>query len=369
MSSHSTPARRPILNVNGYKTPRNSIGVGGMAPGMEGSPSALAPALPFDWDAARGLKPPPYATPNGGKGSRLRKSVGTALSPAKKKVVRAAGWLERIQNIPSRISFQLALFPHNLPLPAPRTSARLGAGAAHALHFAARYAQTSALRDDQLGWEDMLRESGGGPAVPWLSVCSWALVGASLANAAYLATRTREYTHFRAQQPLPSEHARFVPAEDVFGRPDGGGAGVAWKLLAATWRWLTGTDAGPPIEAFVDGRVVQKVDMWMPEEFEKTFFAIYSPVHALLWTFWNPDNWVGTLIALGLLTVQLSILMKAYDALVKDTRILGASVLQEYDEKASPFVQPRINVIRRDACVQTHEAEIVHYRGSRRRYS
>lgn len=31
--------------------------------------------------------------------------------------------------------------------------------------------------------------------------------------------------------------------------------------------------------------------------------------------------------------MQLSILMKAYDALVKDTRILGASVLQEYDEK------------------------------------
>lgn len=184
-----------------------------------------------------------------------------------------------------------------------------------------RYVQVRALRDDELGWEDMLSEADAlaagfswvrlpppsPPAVAQLTaaqlaVLNCALVLASCANAAYLASRTREYTHFHTREPLATQHARFVPAEDIFGRPDGAGeparatrvARVAWKLVRATWcvtyaagprcgqpwlivpfcrRWMTGAEGPPPIEAMVDGRVIQKVDMWMPEEFEKTFFA------------------------------------------------------------------------------------------------
>ncbi|KZV81852.1 hypothetical protein EXIGLDRAFT_779236 [Exidia glandulosa HHB12029] len=390
MSSHSTPRRSVLAGPS--RTPRPSIGISASSSSSTSSPSALGPSLPFDWDAARGLKPPPYgyATPN--QGSRLRQSVGGssarksmgvgrtggALSPLKRiPLVRSVSWIERLQNWPSQISFQLSLFPHNVPLPHPRTSARIVAATLNTVHLVVRYSQVRQLRDDELGWEDMVSETNALslPGLSWLTLLNFACVMASLANAAYLASRTREYTHFYTRDPLPTQHARFVPAEEIFKRDDDEGepaiarrlARVAWKLVRATWRWLSGAEGPAPIQAMVDGRVIQKVDMWMPEEFEKTLFALYSPVHAVLWLFWSPQNWLGVLIALGLLSAQLSILMKAYDALVKDTRILGASVLQEYDEK---YVQPRINVVKRDAIVQTHEAEMIDWRpNARKRYS
>jgi len=119
--------------------------------------------------------------------------------------------------------------------------------------------------------------------------------------------------------------------------------------------------------------------MWMPEEFEKTFFTIYSPVHAVLWMFWTPLTWLSYSFAMAILGVQLSILMTAYDGLIKDTRILQASVMAEYDLNVRPlttcyqhlltaplqFVQPRLNIIKRDACVQTSEAEMLFVRKER----
>jgi len=57
-----------------------------------------------------------------------------------------------------------------------------------------------------------------------------------------------------------------------------------------------------------------------------------------------------------LLSVQLHILMRSYDLLLKDRAILSAEVMNEYDKK---FVQPRVFPMRRDASTQTHEAEMV----------
>lgn len=53
---------------------------------------------------------------------------------------------------------------------------------------------------------------------------------------------------------------------------------------------------------------------------------------------------------------QVRVLTTTYEALLKDRAIIAAEVLHEYDEK---FVSPRINPVRRDACVMTNEAEIV----------
>ena len=61
--------------------------------------------------------------------------------------------------------FQLALFPHNVPLPRARTSARVLAGLAHVLHLCVRYSATGHMSDDELGWEEMLSEADTAIAV------------------------------------------------------------------------------------------------------------------------------------------------------------------------------------------------------------
>ncbi|TFY73371.1 hypothetical protein EWM64_g10643 [Hericium alpestre] len=55
-------------------------------------------------------------------------------------------------------------------------------------------------------------------------------------------------------------------------------------------------------------------------------------------------------------SAQLRITTQTYEALLKDRAIIAAEVMHEYDTK---FVYPRINPIRTDACVQTHQGEIV----------
>ncbi|KAJ2981492.1 hypothetical protein NUW54_g10867 [Trametes sanguinea] len=49
-------------------------------------------------------------------------------------------------------------------------------------------------------------------------------------------------------------------------------------------------------------------------------------------------------------------LSRSYEALLKDKAIIAAEVLHEYDEK---FVYPRVNPVRKDAAVMTHESEMV----------
>ncbi|KAH7107794.1 hypothetical protein BKA62DRAFT_684465 [Auriculariales sp. MPI-PUGE-AT-0066] len=379
MSTYTTPARRQTYS--GARTPRPSIGIN-TGSYNKPAPSAMAPAVPFDWEAARGRKPPPYSTP---ENRRLRKLISSAVgtpsdtpsgtpwkgTPSGR---RSGGPHVRRVSLFQRSCFKLSLFPHNLPLPHPRTAARTLAGIVHVLHMVVRYTQTRTLRDDELGWEDMLSEADAAlPGFSWLTILNLFFVLVSLANAAYLASRSREYTHFRAQEPLNTPHARFVPAKEIFDDSANSGpsligrlGGVAWKLTKATWRWVAGVESPPAIEEVADGRVIQKVDMWMPEEFEKTFFTIYSPVHAILWMFWTPSHWLGITVAMTLLGIQLSILIKAYDGLVKDMRILQASVLAEYDQT---FVQPRLNIIRRDAMVQTYPGEIQNQERHRRRYT
>ncbi|KAG8800260.1 hypothetical protein FRC17_006914 [Serendipita sp. 399] len=53
---------------------------------------------------------------------------------------------------------------------------------------------------------------------------------------------------------------------------------------------------------------------------------------------------------------QLGIIVKSYSHLVKDRQIVDAEVLYEYQQR---FVNPRLNVIKKDACVMTHEAEMI----------
>jgi len=87
-----------------------------------------------------------------------------------------------------------------------------------------------------------------------------------------------------------------------------------------------------------------------------TLFGIYSPVHSFLWMATTSANWMWMGFVMAVVSFQLRALIRSYEALLKDKAIIAAEVLHEYDEK---FVYPRINPIRKDAAVMTHQAEMV----------
>jgi hypothetical protein len=60
------------------------------------------------------------------------------------------------------------MFPHNVPLPAPKTSAWLLGGGMHFLHFLLRINQVQKVPDSDLGWEDMYREHEGSSWFDWV---------------------------------------------------------------------------------------------------------------------------------------------------------------------------------------------------------
>ena len=127
------------------------------------------------------------------------------------------------------------------------------------------------------------------------------------------------------------------------------------------------------VNGSTDSERIQQLEVWSPGPLESNLFAIYSPVHALLWTAWTSANWMLLFCIMVAVSVQLSMTTRAYDALIKDKAIIAAEVLHEYDEKVRlillgdiepwvdplQFVYPRVNPIRKDAAVMTHESEVV----------
>lgn len=58
--------------------------------------------------------------------------------------------IPRIKAVPSNIAFEIALFPHNVPLPTPKSSARIIGGVIHAIH-----ALILATRDSEEAWDKL----------------------------------------------------------------------------------------------------------------------------------------------------------------------------------------------------------------------
>ncbi|KAG9091800.1 hypothetical protein FRC06_000377 [Ceratobasidium sp. 370] len=73
----------------------------------------------------------------------------------------------------------------------------------------------------------------------------------------------------------------------------------------------------------------------------------------------SSSTWFVALILMSVISCQIHVLSQSYEGLLKDRRILNAEVMHEYNEK---FVYPRIIPVRKDACVMTHEAEMVSWR-------
>ncbi|KAG5642955.1 hypothetical protein DXG03_001836 [Asterophora parasitica] len=373
--SHLTASTSSPLTSGAPSTPRNRVSIGAYR--SPASTPSISSSIPFDWNAARSRKPPPYGTP---LQTKARKSLGvgsTTGTPAKR-VVRKKGIFERITSIPSAIAFEIALFPHNVPLPSPRTSGRLLGGTLHLLHLCVRISQIRKVPDSDLGWEDMYREGEGTSWFDWTTPVSIFLIAAACLNAVYLFTRIKLYRLHHRPDPVSSPNARFVSAQLDFAPLEA--PSLIWRLTSGmwyafsySWRWLLGMKP-PTRPGQLPGRTarVQQLEVWAPGELEKVLFAVYSPAHALLWTATGSSNWISMLVVMGLVGAQLHAMTYSYTTLLKDKDIIAAEVMSEYNEGVSgachgdqddtdrlQFVYPRINPIRKDVAVMTHESEIV----------
>ena len=159
--STTTPARR---------APRISITYDS-AVGVYHTPSRSA-TRPFDWDAARGLKPAPYDTSASFQKRKLRQSLGETgngqegtdqATGARKRariiVKSTMSWWEWFMNLPESWWFKLEMLWQEMPLPAAATIGKMAGFSLHGLHALVRWSDIRNLRDDDVGWEDMRDES------------------------------------------------------------------------------------------------------------------------------------------------------------------------------------------------------------------
>ncbi|PPQ93315.1 hypothetical protein CVT25_014444 [Psilocybe cyanescens] len=337
----------------GPTTPRSRLS---NSYGFHRSPAdtpSISSSVPFDWEAARSRQPPPFATPL--KKSRKSVATGTTTTP-RKAIVRKKGIFERIQNMPSAIAFEIALFPQNVPLPTPKTSARIIGGAIHVFHFL-----ILARNDNEEGW-DIVSGTNKSSWFDWTTPITLFLVLFSVFTTYNLATRTRSYKFHHRTDPLASPHAKFVVTNldlEPLARPALGRRirSNLWYSFLYFWRFLFGMQppARPTLPKGKTSRV-QELEVWEPSEMDLELFSIYSPAHAVLWLAMGSSSWLHSLVIMGIVGLQLNVLTHSYTQLLKDRQILASETMKEYNDG---FVYPRINPIRKDVAVMTHQSEIV----------
>ncbi|KAI6028410.1 hypothetical protein F5J12DRAFT_888935 [Pisolithus orientalis] len=318
---------------------------------------SISSNIPFDWEAARSRRPPPYGTPFNGKRKARMSNIGTAAATPKR-VVRKKGFVERMKDIPSRIMFEVSLFPYNIPLPAPKTSGWLIGLSMHFLHLCVRVARIRATSESDVGWEDLYWERSQQSWFDWTIPTTCLLLIASTLNVMHLFTETRTYRlHMRSRaDPVSSPHTTFVssPQQEPPVTEDeavprstfmqrilgliGSMMLILWRAFVYLVRFLLGiSSTSPSMSSPPRGAPAEQIPT------TRGMDAGRAGAHLVRRLFACTRTSCGSALM-------------AYEALVKDRAILAAEVMHEYNEG---FVHPRINPVRRDVAVMTHQAEMV----------
>lgn len=271
---------------------------------------------------------------------------------------------EQISNWISQIIYAIQDLPAD-HLPDLQKVARFLGVALHTVHFIVCYFRIRKLKDEDIGWQDMLGEINFSEELDTNSWLSWTTLAAmillmiSIANAIYLFTRTRSYLLFHKSELSNTPSAEFIDRDDLnttgHVTPVPFSSRVASSFLHITWAlwdFLIGRKqpVTPPVKNTT--RKVQRLNLWTPDNGGIELFVIYSPLHSLLWQAVSPGNWIIVFILMATASVQLFICNQYYSRLVKDKEIVIGEVLHEYDKN---FVFPHIMRVRRDACVMTDE--------------
>ncbi|KAG2134443.1 uncharacterized protein EDB93DRAFT_1254558 [Suillus bovinus] len=344
------------------------------------STPSISSSTPFDWDAARSRRPPPYASPLSAKRKSRMSTVPDGLRPLPKKVVKKKGIFEKITALPSQIMFEISLFPHNVPMPAPKTTGWLIGSSMHLLHLCLRVSQIRATADSDIGWEDLYWERSQQSWFDWTVPMTGVLLVASTLNAMHLFTQSKTYRLHRRTKadPVSSPHTTFVTSP-ARARPLSSDEPsemasfqtrilrvikvviiFLWTCFISFWKFLLGISTPTPSSSSpargAPADQIQQLEVWTPGELERILLSVYSPVHALIWMSTGPTNWMLMTAVMGAVGVQTSLLIQSYEGLVKDRAILAAEVMHEYNEG---FVYPRMNVVKKDVAVMTHQSEMI----------
>ncbi|GAA5835540.1 hypothetical protein JCM9279_004575 [Rhodotorula babjevae] len=220
---------------------------------------------------------------------------------------------------------------------------------------ASRYVRrpADALGDADARLEALQRQSqryGGATWGWWAWTFSVLLIFVSLGNLAYLATRRRKYQMVLRRDPLASPNARsttldFSPSKHRLSLADS----IRRRVKAALGKVEVDESHAYPI---------QELSMWTPERvlWSLRFFTLYPPPVALMYHFLTLDNCIPFAVVGGMIVSMTYLLVHLYSTLVSDRAALQAEVMHEYNAK---FVNPRVFVAKRDACVSTSQAEMV----------
>ncbi|BGP38100.1 hypothetical protein JCM10450v2_002031 [Rhodotorula kratochvilovae] len=306
---------------------------------------------------------------------RLLQSEGLAIRSPRR--VRQRSWQDRARDWPANALLSLET---SLQLLSFDSAGYPAAIAFHAVHFilrlsgflpslpsfpsifkssastASRYARrpSDILGDADARLEALQRQSRGvrtgGGWTWWAWWFSVLFVLISVANAAYLVSRRRKYQMVLRKDPLASPNARtstldFSPSKPRSSLTDS----IKKRVKAALGKVEVEESHIYP---------VQELNVWTPERvlWSLRFFSLYPPPIALLYHFLTPSNFVSFVLVGGLVILQTFLLVHLYSTLVSDRAALQAEVMHEYNAK---FVNPRVFVQKRDACVSTSQAEMV----------
>lgn len=226
-----------------------------------------------------------------------------------------------IRDLPAAITFEIALFPNNVPLPSPKVSARILGGTIHFLHLCINASHESDNSWDSLsrGQNDTWFDWVGNLYVHFImssdlvlqtTPITILLMSFSVLNTYNLSTRTKHYQFLRRQDPISSPNANFVVTKMDLERLERPSWGKRirlnlWYALSFSWRFLFGMQlphAGPATKEATSK--VQELEVWTPSEMETELFSIYSPAHALLWLAIGSTNWLLSILIMGLVGLQ-----------------------------------------------------------------
>ncbi|TGZ84432.1 hypothetical protein EX30DRAFT_338956 [Ascodesmis nigricans] len=219
-------------------------------------------------------------------------------------------------------------------------------------------------------YEDDVFSSGYSRSASWaggisylLRLVSWMIVALSIGNAFYAMTRKRRYRLFESNIEVEpaTPHARRVRVDSS---PSDFNSPVAiFKSMKETLTNDPASRAHPD-----EARDVWEVSVWDPTPLSLALLAYLSPVHIAVYFLSFPITPTYTYTASGvsssstiltvlatqiLLTIMLRWLQTAFTQQAKDLRIIHREVLHEYDTK---FVQPRVNIRKRDVAIQCTES-------------
>ncbi|KAG1718425.1 uncharacterized protein EDB91DRAFT_1173566, partial [Suillus paluster] len=234
------------------------------------------------------------------------------------------------------------IIPHNLPMPAPKTTGWLIGSTMHLLHLC--------LPDSDIGWEDLYWERSQQSWFDWTIPMTGVLLVTSILNAMHLFTQSKTYRLHRRTKgdPVSSPHTTFVTSP-VRVRPDEPSPIASFKtrilrvikaVILFLWNCFYFLLEIPAWYLHCHTFIVLTCPR-CPCRSDSTLEHLF-PCSCSYLDSTGPTNWILMTAVMGAVGVQTSLLVQAYEGLVKDRAILAAEVMHEYNEG---FVYPRMNTM------------------------